>query len=95
MKNEGRTLERTVVAQSEGVTYIVPRKSLAEELAASAEYTVQSSYPYCEIPPYFFERAASKQKAASEVTQEEETSLFTVERWDGSNVFSLRRSEAN
>lgn len=100
MKNNGKAVERTpaertVVAHTEGVTYIVPRRSLADELEASAEYTVQSAYPYCEIPPYFFERTAMRTETESHSRQRRESSLFTVERWDGTNVFSLKRSEAN
>jgi len=63
---------------------VVARKSaskLETEIIIERESS-QSDHPYCDIPPYYFDR--SKNLSGMEIRP-----LFSVETWDGRNVFTF------
>jgi len=65
---------------------VVARKSfsaskLETEIIVEREAS-QSDHPYCDIPPYYFDR--SKNPPDVRIRP-----LFSVETWDGRNVFTF------
>lgn len=48
------------------------------------DFDGEKNYPYCEIPPHYFDCALKKPR---------KTPLFTVETWEGRSVFSVKRTE--